>query len=79
MSVRLRKWISPDGTPRDAWIADYRAPNGKRSIKTFPDERTAKRFWNNLLRARELKRRSELQDAIDRLAEIKPVKARIRL
>ena len=41
MSVRRRRWTSPDGEPKEAWIVDYRDQHGARHIKTFAKKRAA--------------------------------------
>ena len=41
MSVRRRKWISPTGETKEAWIVDYRDQHGDRHLKTFAKKRDA--------------------------------------
>lgn len=44
MSVRERTWISPDGTRKAAYVADYVSEDGRRHIKTFKRCRDAKAY-----------------------------------
>jgi hypothetical protein len=41
MSVRKRKWVSPQGEAREAWVADYVDGNGQRRNKNFKRKRDA--------------------------------------
>jgi integrase len=43
MSVHKRRWKSPSGKIKEAWVADYMA-GGKRHIKTFATAREAKAY-----------------------------------
>lgn len=44
MSIRKRSWLSPDGTERQAWLADYRDQSGKRRAKQFARKKDAEAF-----------------------------------
>lgn len=44
MSVRRRRWTTPNGGARQAWIVDYSDQSGKRHIKTFPRKKEADAF-----------------------------------
>jgi integrase len=56
MSIRPRKWTSPDGTKKMAWLADYRDQHGRRQRKAFDSKKEAKDF--------ELRARSEVKAGI---------------
>ena len=44
MSVRRRTWTSPDGSPGEAWVADYVDQAGHRRTKSFKRKRDADAF-----------------------------------
>ena len=44
MSIRKRTWLSPDGTAKSAWQADYRDQSGKRIRETFATKKEADAF-----------------------------------
>ncbi|MGI0525758.1 tyrosine-type recombinase/integrase [Rhizobium giardinii] len=44
MSVRKRKWKGPDGTEKEAWMADYIDAKGLRHRKSFTRKRDADAF-----------------------------------
>src|SRR5262245_29939136 len=41
MSVRSRRWRSPAGEMKSAWVADYFDQHGDRHLKTFAKKRDA--------------------------------------
>src|SRR3569832_1339426 len=41
MSVRKRKWTTPNGAERGAWVVDYVDGAGVRRLKTFPKKKDA--------------------------------------
>lgn len=47
MSIRKRSWAAPDGTPRTAWLVDYRDPAGKRRFKQFTRKKDAEAWSVN--------------------------------
>lgn len=44
MSVRKRKWTTPKGVEKEAWIVDYSDMSGKRRLKTFAKKKDADQF-----------------------------------
>ena len=44
MPVRKRSWTAPDGTPKQAWLVDYRDQAGKRRSKQFARKRDAEQW-----------------------------------
>lgn len=44
MSIRKRTWTTPSGKKREAFVVDFRDAKGKRTLKTFPTEREARKF-----------------------------------
>ena len=44
MAVRKRFWTAPDGTPKHAWLVDYRDQAGKRRSKQFARKRDAEQW-----------------------------------
>jgi hypothetical protein len=44
MSIRRRRWSTPDGTAKEAWVVDYSDQHGKRHIKTFARKKDAERY-----------------------------------
>ncbi|SFO94305.1 tyrosine-type recombinase/integrase [Qipengyuania nanhaisediminis] len=41
MAIRKRNWIAPDGTPKQAWLVEYRDQAGKRRFKQFQRRKEA--------------------------------------
>lgn len=41
MAIRKRQWTAPDGTPKQAWLVDYRDQAGKRRSKQFTRKKDA--------------------------------------
>ncbi|WP_126172608.1 tyrosine-type recombinase/integrase [Altericroceibacterium xinjiangense] len=41
MAIRKRTWTAPDGTPKQAWLVDYRDQAGKRRFKQFARKKDA--------------------------------------
>ena len=41
MTIRKRAWTAPDGTPKQAWLVDYRDQAGKRRAKQFGRKKDA--------------------------------------
>ena len=48
MSVRKRKWKSPQGETREAWVVDYVDGSGKRRNKNFQRKRDADTYANRV-------------------------------
>lgn len=44
MSVRKRKWTTPKGVTKEAWVVDYTDTTGKRRLKTFTKKKEADAF-----------------------------------
>jgi integrase len=44
MSIRRRRWTSPKGELKEAWIVDYADQHGDRHIKTFTRKRDAEAY-----------------------------------
>jgi RHS repeat-associated protein len=44
VSVRRRSWVTRNGEPKEAWIADYVDQHGARHIKTFARKKDADRY-----------------------------------
>lgn len=44
MAIRKRAWIAPDGTPKQAWLVDYRDQAGKRRSKQFARKKEAEAY-----------------------------------
>lgn len=44
MAIRKRAWTAPDGTPRQAWLVDYRDRAGKRRAKQFARKKDAEEW-----------------------------------
>ena len=44
MAIRKRKWKSPDGTIKSAWVVDYTDQAGERHIKTFQRKKDAEEY-----------------------------------
>ncbi|PSS67070.1 site-specific integrase [Ensifer sp. NM-2] len=44
MSVRKRKWTTPKGVEKEAWVVDYTDGQGKRRLKTFTKKKEADQF-----------------------------------
>jgi integrase len=44
VSVRKRSWITRNGEPNEAWVADYVDQHGARHIKTFARKKDADRY-----------------------------------
>jgi integrase len=47
MTVRKRSWTAPDGTPKQAWLVDYRDQAGKRRSKQFARKKDADKYEEN--------------------------------
>lgn len=56
MAIRKRAWTAPDGTPKQAWLVEYRDQSGKRRFKQFQRRKEAD-AW-------ELKARSEVVQGV---------------
>jgi integrase len=48
VSVRRRSWITRNGEPKEAWIADYVDQHGERHIKTFARKKDADRYHSHV-------------------------------
>ncbi len=46
-SIRKRSWTAPDGSPKQAWIVDYRDQAGKRRAKQFARKKDAEAYADN--------------------------------
>lgn len=44
MSVRKRRWTTPNGVAKEAWVVDYVDTTGKRRLKTFTKKKEADQF-----------------------------------
>src|SRR5262249_59495037 len=44
MSIRVRRWRSPTGEMKSAWVVDYFDQQRKRHIKTFARKRDAESY-----------------------------------
>ncbi|MEY9198341.1 integrase [Sinorhizobium fredii] len=44
MSVRKRKWTTPKGVEKEAWVVDYTDQDGTRRLKTFAKKKEADAF-----------------------------------
>lgn len=44
MSVRKRKWRTPEGEPKEAWVVDYVDQAGRRRLRTFAKKKDADAF-----------------------------------
>jgi len=44
MAIRKRTWAAPDGTPKQAWLVDYRDQAGKRRSRQFATQKAAKEW-----------------------------------
>jgi integrase len=47
MSLRKRIWTAPDGTPKQAWLVDYKDQAGKRRAKQFVRKKEAEAWLIN--------------------------------
>lgn len=45
MAIRKRAWTAPDGTPKQAWLVDYRDQTGKRRAKQFSRKKDAEAWF----------------------------------
>ncbi len=47
MAIRKRAWTAPDGTPKQAWLVDYRDQAGKRRARQFAKKKDAEHWAVN--------------------------------
>lgn len=45
MAIRKRAWTAPDGTPKQAWLVDYRDQAGQRRSKQFARKKDAEAWF----------------------------------
>jgi integrase len=60
-TIRKRKWTTPTGEPREAWVVRYADQNGKWRLKTFARQREAKEWRATMLQ--EVRHRTHLPDS----------------
>jgi len=59
MSVRLRRWLNPNGRRREAWVADISEDDGRRHLKTFSTKLEADKYHAMVMAMKNPKRPTE--------------------